>query len=256
MKKKHRRFNLPKFRRLYYLYIATTVLVLYLVIAYNYFYYVQRRADIAWPNNQHVYNFDNKPDSKNLYVSLGDSLTYGFGADSYQNGYNYQVANSFAEKTPGLSLKDYSYPGSRTDDVIKQLDFVILDNPKIITVFIGVNDAHQLIESSNFKENYGYILYRLTRETNAKIYLINLPSLGANNVQLPPYNIFYDSRTRSHNQTIQELAQEYNLKVIDLYSPTVDLFKKSGPHYSKDLFHPSNAGYKLWADIIKNGIDR
>lgn len=254
LSKKRRGLKLPKITKKHAPYLLGLGLFFYLVLAYNYFYFVQRRAHIPWPDNQHIYNFNGADNSENLYVSIGDSLTYGFGADKYEDGYTYQLARHLA-KDQAMTLKDYSYPGFRTDDVIKQLDLIIADKPKIITVFIGVNDAHQLLETSDFKENYDYILYKLSTETEAKLYVINLPYLGASNIQLPPYNYYYSQKIRGHNKVIKNLAKKYNISYIDLYSETGSKFKDSGQYYSKDSFHPSSAGYGIWARIIENAVD-
>jgi len=253
--KKHAQFKIPKLGKKHIPYAVVLLLVLYLIFAYNYFYYVQRASHIPWPNNQHVYQFGNSGAPNELYISLGDSLTYGFGTADFKDGYTYQVASSLAAGGENITLKDYSYPGFRTDDVIKQLDLVIADKPKIITLFIGVNDTHQLVETSNFQKNYAEILSRLTTETDAKIYAINVPLLGADTIQWFPYNYFFDYRTKQHNQTIKQLTSEYRVDYIDVYSPTAELFRDKGGHYSRDSFHPSAAGYDLLARIIENDIN-
>lgn len=253
--KKNRRFKISKFRKKHIPYLIVGFLLLYLILAYNYFYYVQRAANIPWPNNQHVYQFENTEKPKELYISLGDSLTYGFGTADFKDGYTYKVASGLAAGGKNITLKDYSYPGFRTDDVIKQLDLVIADKPKIITLFIGVNDTHQLVETSNFRKNYAEILSRLTSETDAKIYAVNVPLLGANAIQWFPYNYFFDYRTKQHNQAIEQIARDYQVEHIDVYGPTFDLFKHKGSHYSRDSFHPSAAGYDLLARIIENDIN-
>jgi len=255
MRKKRWPLKLPRFRKKHTTYAAALLLILYLIFAYNYFYYVQRDAHIDWPDNNHVYRFKSSG-SGGIYAALGDSLTYGFGADRYEDSYTYRLAGRLAAGGRVNQLKDYSYPGFRTDNVIKQIDLVISDRPKIITVFIGVNDVHQLIETSNFTKNYDNILYRLTNETDAEIYVVNLPYLGAGSILLPPYNYYFDAKTRSHNQAIRKLTAKYGVKHIDLYGSTAGLFKSKGRHYSPDSFHPSSAGYKLWADVIEDAINR
>ena len=252
--KKYAQFKIPKLGKKHLPCAVVLLLVLYLIFAYNYFYYVQRSADIPWPDNQHIYNFDSSADPGSLYVAVGDSLTYGFGADKYEDGYTYMLASRLAEDRKTARLKDYSYPGFRTDDVIKQLDLIIAEQPQIITVFIGINDAHQILETSDFKANYDYILNKLSSETNAEIYAINLPYLGALAIQLPPYNFYYGNKLKNHNEIIKSLAEKYNVSYIDLYTPTAKKFSRSGPYYSRDSFHPSSSGYKIWGRIIEDAI--
>lgn len=148
-------------------------------------------------------------------------------------------------------MRDRAVPGARTDDLLNGLlPAAIRDNPDIVTVLIGVNDVHNDTNRAEFSANYENIIMRLRKETKAKIYLINIPFIGADNLILPPYNYLFDARTKQFNKVIQELAIKYQIKYIDLYTPTKNLFTKSGSHYAADLFHPSAEGYKIWADLI------
>lgn len=243
-----------KFRKWYIPLILLVAVLAYLLLAYNYFYFRLHSAHIPWPSNNIVYNFNAAAVPQTKYVALGDSLTYGFGAVNYEDSYTYRLASSLSANGSGLTLSDLSYPGSRTDDVIKQLSAVKSIQPDVLTLFIGVNDVHQVFETSNFAENYEHILYRLTHETKAKIYVVNIPYLGPSSVNWPPFNSYYDAHTRSHNATIEKLAAKYGVAYIDLYSKTVDLFKHDGAHYAKDAYHPSAEGYKIWANILTDGI--
>jgi lysophospholipase L1-like esterase len=234
--------------------LAAVVVSIYLVFAYNYFYFKQHHSHLPWPNNQHTYVFNDTAPSQKVYAALGDSLTSGFGAANYHDSYTYQVAEWLASTGQGVKLTDYSYPGDRTTDTLQVLDAVIASKPDVVTILIGTNDTHRLIQASDFVANYDQILHRLHTETAAKIYVINIPYLGGPSTTLLPFGYYYDAKIRAHNSNIKTLAQKYNVGYIDLYDQTVTEFKKDGPHYSKDAYHPSAAGYKTWADIVTHDI--
>jgi len=241
---------------------------LYLNLAYAHIYDEIGNAGLKGVKQLVVYTFNNDKNSQEnkassspalKYLALGDSLTFGTGVTEFQNTYPYLVAAQTADKNKdqSLTLYNYSWPGDRTDDlIVKFLDKGISEQPDIITIMIGVNDIHGQISASKFKENYSNILFRLTRETKAKIYVISIPYIGAPNLLLPPYNYYFDYKTKQFNNIIKELALDYNVNYIDLYSPTVNLFKKSGSHYSADLFHPSASGYALWGKVIYDSINK
>ncbi|MFA6995380.1 MAG: SGNH/GDSL hydrolase family protein [Patescibacteria group bacterium] len=192
-----------------------------------------------------------------VYVALGDSLTAGVGLSNYNDSFPYLLARRFGKSDQAVTLKDRATPGTKTEDLLdKLLPLAIKDGPDIVTVLIGINDIHGIISADNFKNNYDRILSRLTKETSAKIYVINLPFIGADTLVLPPYNYLLDARTKEFNKIIKQLANKYSVSYIDLYTPTVALFKTSGAHYSVDLFHPSATGYKIWADIIYDNINK
>lgn len=192
-----------------------------------------------------------------VYVALGDSLSAGVGTDRYEDSWPYLVAQKLLVKNTKVTLKSEAVPGYQTSDVIKKLlDPTIQEQPNFITVLVGVNDIHNQVSARNFQVNYDQILSRLSKETKAKIYLVNLPYIGSDALIQAPYDTYFNFQTKKFNQIIKELAAKYRVNYIDLYTPSFDLFRKSGDHYSADLFHPSAKGYKIWADIIYDSINQ
>lgn len=236
---------------------------LYLNRSYAYIYERIDSAGLKMPDRLRTYLVSNhmvtatSSVSNLTYSALGDSLTSGVGADSYEQSYPYLLAKYLAGNDYQITLKNRSVPGARTDDLLKGLlATAIQDKPDIVTVLIGVNDIHGHVPAEDFRNNYEQLLSRLTKETEAKIYVINIPFLGGADLILPPYRGLFDERTQQFNEIIRELAGKYKVKYIDLYTPTVDLFKKSGSHYAADSFHPSIEGYKIWTDLIYADLNK
>jgi len=191
------------------------------------------------------------------YVALGDSLTSGVGVDNYNESYPYLLTQYFSGNDKQVTLKDRAVQGAKTKDVLAGLlPGAIRDNPDIVTVLIGVNDIHGGISRVDFQKNYDSILQQLTAGTKADIYVISIPFIGADNLILPPYNYTFDLKTKRFNNIIKELAIKYQVKYIDLYTQTEELFKTNGSHYAVDFFHPSAQGYKIWADLIYADINQ
>jgi len=156
-----------------------------------------------------------------------------------------------------VRLYDRGIPGERSDGLIKDLlSKTIQDKPNVVTLFIGINDIHGLISSATFKRNYETILKILRAQTAAKIYVINLPYLGSPSLIKFPYNYILDWRTQEFNRIIKEAAVLYQVNYIDLYTPTLKLFKNSDALYAADSFHASPAGYALLANIIYASIHK
>ena len=245
----------------FYLILISLVLIsaaIYLNWAYAHIYKGIQGGGLRQVKELVTYNFNFDRNNKFVsepfkYVALGDSLTYGAGTDNYSEAYPYLIAEKLAnqdnKKIP-LTLYNYSWPGDRSSDLIEKfLPYAVSDQPNFVTVLIGVNDIHGQISASDFEANYDKILVRLSSETKAQIYVISIPYIGSDQLILPPYNFYFDYKTKQFNKIIKKLAAKYNIKYIDLYSSTVDLFKKSGDHYSADSFHPSVSGYALWGPI-------
>lgn len=236
----------------------------YLNRSYAHIYSTLQAAGLKPVDYKETYYINNIPYINNtaatsslIYSSLGDSLTAGVGVDNYQEAYPYLLATKLSGNGREIILKNHSFPGANTIDLINDLlPEAIRDNPDIVTVLIGVNDIHNQVPLSDFKDNYEQILSQLTKETKARIYVVNIPFIGADTLMLAPYQFYFDRETKKFNAVIRELAIKYKVNYVDLYTPTLSLFKKSGDYYSADLFHPSASGYKLWAEIIYDNINK
>lgn len=204
------------------------------------------------PDNRQEYAIIRNENSKQrlVYVALGDSLTAGVGTHDYRESYPYLVAEKLSPKN-NIFLKNRSVSGFTSKDLKnKLLPIAIKDAPDMVTLLVGINDIRTNTSKRAFKKNYEHILSSLIKKTKAKIYIINIPFIGSGNLVLPPYNYLFDFRIKELNKIIDDLALKNNLKCIDLYSASLEEFKKSNSYYSSDLFHPSGKGYAFWAGII------
>lgn len=244
--------------------ICFLLVLLILPIAYSYLanafiYYRIGSGQFSAPiiKDKYIINDDFKEEPAMLYVALGDSLTAGAGTTKNTEFFPYLIAEKLAGSDKKVMLKNFSYPGAKTQDMINDfLESAIVAKPDVVTLLIGVNDIHNHIKADRFRKNYDYILERLTKETTAKIYVISIPFIGSNSIILPPLDHYFDYRTKKFNVIIKDLAASYGVKYIDLYTPSWDLLRKDGPLYASDSFHPSAAGYKWWADIIYDNFDK
>jgi lysophospholipase L1-like esterase len=253
------RINLPRKKRwLIIIVILAIIATVYLNRVYSHIYQVIGAADLKPVAGGEAYVINNMITENSLvYAALGDSLTAGAGADKPEEYLPYLLAQNFGGPDKKIILKNYSVPGAKTEDlVVSFLPLAIKDNPEIVTVLIGINDIHDFVSPTDFRNNYETILSRLTAETKAKVYVINIPFIGADELIGQPYRFYFKQKINKYNEIIKELAAKYSAGYVDLYTPTFSLLRQSGDHYSIDLFHPSASGYKIWADIIYADINK
>lgn len=242
-------------RRIFFL-VVVGLAVAYLFAAHFYIYKYLRMAGLKATDNRHEYVINDTDSSKMTYVSLGDSLTAGAGTDKYEESYPYLLAEKLAKGDRRIVNLNYSYPGARTADLIRDLlPKAITEQPDIVTLLIGTNDIHGNVSSAVTHDNYDFILKELTAKTRAKINVISVPFIGSRTLLLPPYNAYFEARVLSLNKDIKSMADKYQVNYIDLTTPTAELSRLDGKHYSKDKFHPSAAGYKVWAEIIYDHLN-
>lgn len=186
---------------------------------------------------------------------MGDSLMAGTGSSKAEASMAYIIAGKMGEQN--LELINLAYPGVGVGDVLeRQVPKAIHENPKYIILMIGTNDIHNKMTDSEFRQSYNSILKKLTSETRAKISVVNIPYIGSDRVLLVPWNILAEGRIKEFNRIIMDTAVNYNLSVIDLYGQFKNQFVHSSDFYSPDEFHPSDKGYKLWADYIYANLNR
>lgn len=234
------------------------ILLIYLLLSFNAIYYRIGHSNISLLKVESMYNFNEQLENGPIKIStLGDSLTYGQGADNFSEAYPYLLAKKIAGEKQTVTLTPLAFPGAMTSDLINNyLDQVVAFQPDIATVLIGVNDLHNHVSLLEFKENYQKIINSLKTNPQTKIYLISLPFIGDNVLMLPPYQKYFFEETKKYNEIIKTLAKENQVEYIDITTETAELFKKSGNHYSADHFHPSALGYKIFEQLIYAGINQ
>jgi len=228
---------------------AIIILIGYLFLAHHLIYAKIHDVNLPNPDITHEYAIG-QGENKLVYTAIGDSLTAGVGVTNYSDSYPYRLAQKMAGSSSKIDLRVQAYPGARTGDIIRDLLTPAINNkPDVVTVLAGVNDIHGFVSKTDFAENYQEILTRLKSETKAKIYAIGIPYIGADALLWPPYNFYFRYQTIEFNKIIKKLALADNIEYVDLYTPSANMFTNPDL-YSADLFHPSAAGYGLWADMI------
>ncbi len=240
--------------------ISISIIVIiggYLYFSYAHIYNKIRSVALVSPQKQKTYIISNKDTKQIRYVAFGDSLTAGVGVDLYEQSYPYLLAQEISKKEQKkVELIPVATPGVRTQDVKNDaLERVIKLKPSIVTILFGVNDIHNGVSRDDFYKNYSHILDRITKETDAIVYIINIPYIGDSSLILPPYNVYFDSKTREFNEVLAQLKEEYPIQYIDLYTKTrKEADKKT--YYASDLFHPREVGYTQWAQIIYDAFNK
>ena len=57
----------------------------------------------------------------------------------------------------------------------------------------------------------------------------------------------YQRTIDEFNRKLQEIARKYDITVFDVYTITREQLPAHPEYFSADGFHPSDAGYEMWA---------
>jgi len=181
-----------------------------------------------------------------VYVALGDSTGAGIGARN--GGYVARLFKRLEERRPQSKLSNLCVSGSTTADVVRgQLERSAALNPDLVTIGIGINDIGHGLSLEQFAENYDRILSTLKEQTQAQIVVTNLPDISSAPMVPSSMRNQYHQQIVTFNQRLEEIATRHGVTVFDIYSITTRELPSHPEYFSRDGFHPSDAGYELWA---------
>lgn len=181
-----------------------------------------------------------------VYVALGDSTGAGVGA--VEGGYVVRLYQRMLQHRPGSQLVNVCVSGATTDDVLRnQLEQGVAKNPQLVTLGIGINDVGRSVPLERFGQNYERILSTLKEKTQAQIVVANIPDVSSAPVVPSSLRTQYHRQIQTFNQRLEEIATRHGVTVFDIYSITTRDLPVHPEYFSRDGFHPSDAGYELWA---------
>lgn len=162
-------------------------------------------------------------------VALGDSLTFGYGADKTQS-----YPAILAQKT-GWNVINMGVNGDTTTDVLNRLDKVVALSPKLVLLGIGGNDVLKRVSASNIKANLIAIINTLQGKS-IPVVLIAEPHFSAS-------ALFGKA---SDNPIYQEVADELSIPLFaDEWSRIL-----SDKALKSDQIHANGAGYQEFAQNL------
>ena len=199
-------------------------------------------------NNNEVAVSIDKPMTKGpiVYVALGDSTGSGVGAR--EGGYVARLFKQIVERRPDSKLTNLCVSGSTTADVLRsQLDRGVATDPDLVTVGIGINDIGHGFSLEEFSKNYEQILTTLKEKTRARIVVTNLPDVSSAPRIPGALRAQYQQQIVQFSRRLEEIAARHGVTVFDIYTITTQELASHQEYFSSDGFHPSDAGYEMWA---------
>lgn len=182
-------------------------------------------------------------------VWLGDSTSVGVGASSPEQALPVQVADGLGV---GYDLSVLGVSGGKTEDALRdQLPQVSALEPDWIFVAIGNNDVTAVTSRSTFRDRYADLLEGVQQVGADQVIVLGIAEFGGTPLLARPLRNIVGWRARQLDRIVRDLANRRGL----IYVPIADLTREGfaedpeGTH-ADDRFHPSDAGYELWARAV------
>ena len=187
-----------------------------------------------------------------VYVALGASDAVGVGADHPSSeGWVPLVGNELPESPQLINL---GISGATLGDVISQELPVAIDaRPDWVSIWPGVNDLRQDVSLKTFTSQLNAILNQLNRETLAHVIVLNIPDLRLVPAFAEVDQTTLDQTVRQWNDAIAQAVRQHNAILVDLYGNSQEVAGHP-QDISSDGFHPSTAGYRRIADLVRKTV--
>lgn len=184
------------------------------------------------------------------FTVLGDSTAAGLGAGKPEHAYASVLSERLAERGRRVELTAYGVSGARVHDVlVEQVSLAVDNNPDLVFVGIGANDATHFTSLDSIERDMAEIIETLTA-TGAVVVVAGPPDMRAA-AWLEPLRSIVGWRGRLVADRIEAAARERDVPVVPLAELAGPYFA-SNPEdaYASDDFHPGPGGYRAWADAI------
>jgi lysophospholipase L1-like esterase len=184
-------------------------------------------------------------------VVVGDSTGAGVGASRPETTVGARLAVSVAEAAQrGVSVRTVAVSGARAADLAAQVDLAVALDPAVVVVLIGANDATHLTARASVRRDVGAAVRRL-REAGAQVVVGTCPDLGGATAFPQPLRELAAWRGRAVGATGGAAVRSAGGSAVDLGAETGPAFRAQPEvMLSSDRFHPSDAGYALWARAL------
>lgn len=189
------------------------------------------------------------PDEPLTVVWLGDSTGAGVGASSVETALPTDVVRGLQRS---VRLRVLAMSGARVKDVLtQQLPRVEALHADVVVVGVGGNDVTHLTPRSLFEGLYEAVLQAIEALRPATVVVIGIGDFGTVPRIPQPLRALTGWRGRSFDDVIRRVAHRRGAAYVDLYATTGPVFGHDPTRfYSDDGFHPSDDGYRIWADVI------
>jgi lysophospholipase L1-like esterase len=167
----------------------------------------------------------NFPTSGTTIVAFGDSLTEGVGTTE---GNDYA---SLLSARIGEPIINMGVSGDTTADGLKRLEALLEEDPKVVILELGGNDALKRVPVETTFQNLSTIIERV-QATGAGVVLVGIS--GA----------FYGTR---YDKEFEKLSRTYGTA----YVPNIVKGLLGKPELMADSIHPNDAGHIIMADRIE-----
>jgi len=180
--------------------------------------------------------FEVLPKTNDEIIFIGDSLTNGC---------------EWSELFQNAKIKNRGIVSDNSAGVLNRIDKTLESKPTKIFLMIGVNDLSSDIPLNSIIRNYIGIIKKIKSiSVSTEIFIQSI---------LPTNNNLYkgkatNDKIKTLNEKLINIADEYNLIYMDIFSHLINADGQLDEKYSNDGVHLLGLGYLVWKQTIEKNI--
>jgi acyl-CoA thioesterase I len=193
-----------------------------------------------------------------VYVALGDSTVEGVGASRPDATYVAHLHERLRAVYPAARVANLGVAGATSADVLGwQLEPALRAAPQLVTVSVGPNDVTGGVAVEQYEANMDAVFGTLRGRTGAVLVATLLPDIA-----VTPRFRHHDARdvlgrtAVAYNDALRRLAKRHRVDLVDLHTPSRAEVPARPELVAADGYHPSDAGYARWAELVWPAIER
>jgi lysophospholipase L1-like esterase len=202
-------------------------------------------------------------------IVFGDSTVAGVGVDRAEDSLPSLIAQRLADtRHRRVHVTSYGWAGARVADLVRDQvprslgplrageTTPVLPSADVVVVVIGANDAARRTAPGAFRADLRTVLTTVRRAApDAELVLAGIPRFRGAIPEVGVLVWIADQYARVLRGIGRTEAEAAGVGYADLERDVPPRVDDIGDVLSVDRFHPSLAGYRLWADVIAESLE-
>jgi len=183
-----------------------------------------------------------------VVVGIGDSTCTGLGAS--EAGFTERIWQRVSQRHPGTRWLNLCRSGAQLSDVLRQQMPRWNGTGGIVLVSAGANDVTSGTPDATFRREFSELLDKALAHRPRAVIVSNIPDASMAPVIPPAFRPALAATIQRFNAQIAEVSREKNVLVFDTFAMSRAVLPRHPEFFSPDGYHPSDAGYRLWAEQL------
>lgn len=184
-------------------------------------------------------------------AALGDSLAFGTGASTPENGFIFRAFERVRRERPDSEIDNFAMGGSTAADVLRLQVARLRRRFDVVIICVGGNDVVRRVDPATFGATYARLIAAVRRlQPQAQIVCCGVPNVGRSPLFGGPEAGAISALARADDAQVRSVVRREHAAFVDLYAVTSIRHADESRFLSDDRFHPSDDGYATFANAL------